>query len=366
MNIRKATSKDASQIIYVANHAFEPVRYEGYDFRQTLPIVYKNKDFIKSHWVCEEDGKIIATAGNIIREIQLGKEFYKFSNVGTVSTLPEHQGKGCMSMMMKEIDKENIEQNVVFSILTGDRKRYNYFGYEKAGFVYKLTINKKLLNVKECPEISVSEYKGKNEDKILYEIYLQNSQTNLRESEDFSLKLKSRKHKVFVIKIADEIDGYFTLDKEGQSIDEIYLQDINLLESSVCSILNKLKKEKISFTINPFDKEYFDVLQTLAEEVTIVDEIHFKVYDLKKFLEILFELNKKIKKYKNQKYIYSIDNKTYKIVIKNDSIKIKEGNYKSSKSFTLNQFLRYVLSPNNSYEENKLTFVFALNYVDLF
>lgn len=366
MNIRRATAKDAKQIVYVANNAFEPVRYEGYDFKQTMPIVYKNKDFVKTHFVCEENGNIIATAGNIIRDLKIGDVVCKFSNVGTVSTLPKHQGKGCMTMIMKEIEKENIEGNVAFSILTGDRKRYNHFGYEKAGFVYMLNVNKKLLNVKECPEISISEYRGKNEDDVLYEIYASNDKINLRSKEDFSLGLKSRKHKIYVIKIADEIDGYFTLDREGKSVDELYLQDINLLESAVCSILKRLGKEQMVFKVNPLDKEYFDILEKFSEEVETIDEIHFKVYDLKKFLEMLFELNKKIKKFENRKYIYSVDDKTYKITIKNNRIKIKEGKYTSQKSFSMGEFLRYILSANNSYEENKLTMIFALNYVDLF
>ena len=81
---------------------------------------------------------------------------------------------------------------------------------------------------------------------------------------------------------------------------------------------------------------------------------------------MLFELNKKIKKFENRKYIYPVDDKTYKITIKNNRIKIKEGKYTSQKSFSMGEFLRYILSANNCYEENKLTLIFALNYVDLF
>ena len=37
---------------------------------------------------------------------------------------------------MASIEKENLPQKVVFSVLTGARKRYNYYGYERTGFRY--------------------------------------------------------------------------------------------------------------------------------------------------------------------------------------------------------------------------------------
>ena len=366
MEVRKAKETDNKEIINVANRAFERVRYSGYDFKITMPAVYRGKDFFKYHYVCEEDRQIVAVAGNLIRDIKINKVFSKFSNIGTVSTLPSYQGKGCMNLLMKEIDKENIKNNIDFSILTGDRKRYNHFGFEKVGFIFKLNINKRLIENQNYKDIFISKVVNKNEISEMYNIYLKNTKLALRDEENLYSSLKSRKHEIFLIKKDHSVIGYYALDKNGESIDEFYLKEFTFFEPIISAILRKTKKEKIYFTINPFDKEYFYRLERLSEDINIIDDLQIKVYNLENMLKTIFELNKKIKDFKNESYIYNIDGKSYKITIKNNKLKIKTGNYSSKNTYSLAQFLRHIFSPIECYDQNKLSLVFALNYADLF
>ena len=159
--VRKAKKGELKKIIRAANAAFIPVRNPDYDFRRTIPKIYKTKiDYSSIHHVVEKGNNFLSICGNLIRDIEIDGSVYKFSIVGTVSTIPSCQGSGFMKVLMHSVDNECKKEGVVFSLLTGERQRYNFFGFEKAGFEYTYSFNRYFLKHHLPGTISIKKFKN--------------------------------------------------------------------------------------------------------------------------------------------------------------------------------------------------------------
>ena len=81
---------------------------------------------------------------------------------------------------------------------------------------------------------------------------------------------------------------------------------------------------------------------------------------------MIFKLNLVATNFKNKTYFYKIDNVNYKINITNNNLIIEKGNFQSNYDFTIQEFLRYIFSPTNFYDNEKLTLLFSFNKLDMF
>lgn len=365
MKIRRAKTGEIKKIIDLGNKAFTPVRYTGYDFKKSVPQLYaSNIDYSSIHYVIEDDkGNFVSQAANLVRPLNINNNQTLFGNVGTVSTLPTCQKQGHMTMLMKKIEENDIKNNVCFSVLNGDRKRYNHFGYEKVGYVFKFHVTSRLINADSDLKIRKISKTSSDINK-LYEIYLKNSKIVLRTKENFYISLKAKKCDIFSIWDKENIIGYFSYQAQENCIKEFYITDITKTEQSLSAMFSSLKLTYAHFIVNPLNVDYVNELSKFSEEIETFDEIQVKVYNLPQFITMLFELNKDIIRYENDCYAFNIDGESYKIKIKNNNIKIKKESAKNCKSFTRQEFVRWIMQPNY-YNEKKLSFIFSLNYPDL-
>lgn len=362
MEIRKARINESNKIIEVANKVF------GIDFRKFMPKVYTKDDFYKYHFVSLINDEIVGLSGNLINKIKVNNKEYKYSFIGTVSTLEDYRYKGVMKNIMQEIDKENIENDIVFSMLTGLRKRYSYYGYEKATQRFNYEISEyeiHLLNIKEG--VTIKEYDESLLDEY-YKIYLDNQILNLRSKEDFFLSILKEGVSLFSIYYKDELKGYFAYSISENNIIEIYSYDVSLYESVIKLLIDKFNLKGLSISINPLDKENILELDKISEERIITDYTHIKIYKTLEFIELLVNINLKIRKINDLNEIYKIDDEIIEINIKDNFVEVKRVNKEYKREFTKQEFIRFALGFNNLYfnESNLFPLLFDINEADLF
>lgn len=368
MIIRKGRIGENENIVSCANAAFIPVRYPEFDFHINMKKIYdSNIDYSPEHFIVEEDNKIVGVAGNILRKFSCRGQEYLTSFVGSVAVIPEYQNRFIMRKMMEQIEKENKEKGVVFSVLTGDRTRYNHYGYEKIGFDYYLTVNRRRIKQDDL-NLDIIEIKDNcNQIKEAFHIYLENDFFKTREEDSFYDYLITGKRKVYILKIEDRLIGYFALNKNLQQIDEFYLTTLDLLNASLKGIFNFFGNDELTFVISSLNKPYLLAFNDFAETTAIKDNLLVKVYDLKAFLKLVFNLNKTVKKFEDKEYIYRIEDEIYKITIKNQTIDIINGEYAYQKYYpTRKDFLRHIFTLGSIYDERDLSLLFSISYADLF
>ena len=351
-----------NEIIEVANKVFD------IDFRKFMPKVYTKEDFYKDHFVCVDNNKIIGLSGNLINNIEVNDKKYKYSFIGTVSTLVEYRNKGVMQNILKEIDKENINNEVVFSMLTGLRKRYGFHGFEKATLRINYEISEyEIHHLKIKEGVSIKEYDASFLDEY-YKIYKDNHVLCFRKKEDFFLSLLKEGVILFGIFYNNDLKGYFAYSKEEKSIIEIYSYDTSLYESVIRLLIENSDIKGINIYINPLDKNNVLELDKISEERILIDYTHIKVYKMNEFIEFLVNLNLKIRKINNLNEVYKIDDEIIEICINNQKVEVKEVNKDYIREFTKQEFVRFALGFNNLYynESNLFPLLFDVNEADLF
>jgi len=364
MIVRKANKSDFETIIDVANKTFIPKRDESFDFRTAVPRAYTSDNYASCHFLVEEENEIRALCGNIFDNIYVNDNSYLFSILGTVSTLPVYQGRGYMKALLKEVNNENINKNVVFSCLTGSRERYNYFGYEQIGYRYEFQFNDYFYthntinnhyDIKEASNLDLEK---------AYEMFIHKNGYIKRDFSQFVLRLKCSDSLIYSIKNNGKLIGYFNYSKRKNQITEFELNDLNSLCDVILEIGNITINHYFKIFVSPFESDKLKVFGKYAEETNTSSPIRLKVYNYQKFLEMVLGMNRNYLP-NDAKEIVTIDNVNYLIEIKIKEYKVSLTNEKGREFSSMN-FIYYAFRQFKDNSSNIFPLMFDIGNPDLF
>lgn len=145
------------------------------DFKKLLPKLYNPEcDPCYNNYVVTENGKLKAAIGAFDSEVTVGGEVLKCRGIGNVAVHPYSRSKGymidCMNMALSDMVKDGVD----YSILGGQRQRYNYFGFDYIGVEYHVDING--TNLRHCfrdvpfTELVIRDVKS-DESELIDKIY---------------------------------------------------------------------------------------------------------------------------------------------------------------------------------------------------
>jgi predicted acetyltransferase len=121
--------EDAMDFINLVFSVYFPI-----DFPQILPKLYKPSDEYMAHnFAIKRHGKIRAMIGVFPIELIIGGIPLKLAGIGNVSSHPNDRGQGHMKRLMQHCLHVMKAEKYDLSWLSGNRQRYNYFGYEVCG-----------------------------------------------------------------------------------------------------------------------------------------------------------------------------------------------------------------------------------------
>jgi len=114
------------------NHSrrFFTLRWPASDLRET-------RDFSNAH-IIREDNRIVSLVRIFPQEAVVYDRRTVIGGIGSVSTHPDYRKKGYMIQLMNHCMAKMRQAGYAFSILGGDRQRYNFWGYETCGINAKL------------------------------------------------------------------------------------------------------------------------------------------------------------------------------------------------------------------------------------
>lgn len=134
MNIERARKKDFQELMDVMHRAFQADRPGFERFEELLPDLYQpSSDAMQNIFVIRSGGRIASAAGLFPLMLAIGPVRLRVAGIGGVCTAPEHRGKGGMSALMQHILREAREAGYSLAWLSGQRRRYARFGFERAG-----------------------------------------------------------------------------------------------------------------------------------------------------------------------------------------------------------------------------------------
>ncbi len=293
----KGKSGEIDAIRETADIAFATDRGTPFTFLTVMPKIYRMPNHEGMHHLYKQGEQIVAVAGNLLGAMRANGNSYSTSFVGSVSVLPEHQKKGLMVKLMRKIDEENAARGVAFSMLTGNRNRYEYFNYYYTGTTYFFKFNRG--NLVHEPTFSLNsavqlEEFGNTSEEVdaLFALHARETKLLVRSRENFVLSVTNHDSKIYKITQCGALVGCLTVNKALNGIEEVVLPDKSLFLSALWRAFELSGAKTLTVTMNGYEHRWVEILLKYCDSYVIGKDLLVNIYDYKKFLQFAFDLNR--------------------------------------------------------------------------
>ncbi len=345
---RKGKIGENDKIVKTINAGFSDVR-DNLNFQAAMPKVYK-KDGLEHHTlVCVDQDEFLGAVTVWPTYFKVLNETLDIAYIGSVAVKIEHRGKGIMKKMMNLVLTDIKETKYDLAILSGQRQRYEYFGFYPFGFLYEFVFNKQNVKhtVKEDNNYSFREILNEDDQHLLniYDQY-QKRLFDARPKINFYDYLKSRGLKAFVILKADEFFGYYLIknDEVIQELELINLNEANLVLKGILEFHNILEVRIIAL---PFEVNKFKTLNTFTENYTIYTKDLARIYNYESTFEKLMKLSNQVDKLEAGVLLIEVEEYGTLKMIVDSSIKVVKTNEKADIKLTKKEMTALTTAHSN-------------------
>lgn len=141
VKIENPSSKDYESLMQFLEESYDHSR--GF-FKNSYPQVMSKETIDYDNiFLIKENKRIASLVGIYPQDVVLNGRKTTIGGIGSVSTHPDFRNKGYMRILMDFCIDEMKKRNYSFSILGGDRQRYNFWGYETCGTNATITISQR-------------------------------------------------------------------------------------------------------------------------------------------------------------------------------------------------------------------------------
>ena len=351
---RKAIPDDFPNILNFINMVFS-MSHCPHDFRQLLPKLYEKGQEEKSiHYLALENEEIKACVCVLPITLCCENKTITCATVGSVSVHPYSRGKGYMRKLMHIAIEDMKKSNISMSTLSGLRNRYQYYGYEKGGFVFQYCFTPD--NFRHCREkfpkrkITLCQIQD-TENPLLTEIQaIQENQILFakKNPSDFLAIMKSWNAKLYGILENQMCKGYVAL--QGNQILEMRLTDKALLFASLEECLKESGSKELFLRILPYDTYLLKECTQLFESFTIALDDNYMIFDYPKVLDFFLNVKSKYTSLNSGSSDFTIKGHgTFQIQVDNgvpSVTQLKDLEGKSSVNFSSFESILALFAPN--------------------
>ncbi len=261
-------------------------------FMTLLPKLYKDKFNPAEHNVIiKEDGVIKAAVGCYPIDVTAAGRKLRIMGIGNVAVTKDCRRKGYMIELMNMALEKMIAEGYDYSLLGGQRQRYEYFGYVPAGSAINFTINKgnisRLRNGNTETSFSAKPLEEGDAQNIakIKALYDKMPFRAERSEENMFDILNSWKCKPYVVSEGDEFKGYFVMNESSGYLAEVKVLNVEeTLEFLLC-IMEAANNESVSFTVPVYDTGMCDFMAKRACGTSACHVEQLNILNYKKFVE---------------------------------------------------------------------------------
>ena len=133
ITFRKAHPEEHDACIDLVNYVFNH-DHCPHDFEKMIPRVYgPGKNAAELHRVAVDGtGRLWAAIACLPESLTVCGHELRAGFIGSVSVHPRARGEGFMKRLMADWDEE-LRESCDLAVLSGQRQRYEYFGYTSGG-----------------------------------------------------------------------------------------------------------------------------------------------------------------------------------------------------------------------------------------
>lgn len=131
IKVENPSPTDYEEILYFLEESYN--HSKNYFLLRYPQVMSKEAMDYSNIFILREKGRIISLVRIFPQVAVMGERKAEIGGIGSVATHPDYRGRGYMRILMNHCLREMEKRGYVFSILGGDRQRYNFWGYESCG-----------------------------------------------------------------------------------------------------------------------------------------------------------------------------------------------------------------------------------------
>ena len=275
------------EIIDFINYVFSQA-HVPHDFKALLPKVYGDDAPLgveRFHFLAKQDGKIVGCVACRPTELIFGDQTLSCGFVGSVSVHPYHRGEGHMKRLMGDLIAEARNKKYDMLILGGQRQRYNYFGFERAGLKLNYTITK--TNVRHAldgADVTGIAFRPMTQEDapMCYRLWQRNSARAARTPEGFLMELRSWNRTPEAVLLDGVLAGYV-------AGGELEVADTALLPGLIKALVLRGDEPSRRFSAALSDREKIGIYSAVSEDCSLSAVEMINVLNWPKVLKTLLE-----------------------------------------------------------------------------
>lgn len=313
--------EEMQELLDFANMVFS-MSYGGTDFASLLPKAYaRSRWHVPTHHMIRENGRIRALIDTYPLVMKLGGETpaarkIKAAYVGTVCVHPASRGKGYMIELMKRVEEDAVRQGCALLVLDGDRHRYQYFGFERAGTGYRYHIEQN--NIRHCcaqmypaDDMASPVYSFEELDEnspcldYLYGLYERRAVT-ARTRETFLFSLQSYNAIAYAIRKGEVPVGYINLSEDEKTILEMEMEDLQELPRVLYDLMMTFGIMQLDAKLGPDETAKRGLFEKLYDNCNVVMSHQIKILDYEAVLEFLLSWKRRYCTLEQGEYVIGV------------------------------------------------------------
>ena len=298
ITFRKAHPEEHDACIDLVNYVFSH-DHCPHDFEKMIPRVYgPGKNAAELHRVAVDGtGRLWAAIACLPESLTVCGHELRAGFIGSVSVHPRARGEGFMKRLMADWDEE-LRESCDLAVLSGQRQRYEYFGYTSGGLKLFWTVNdanvRHALHSADDGSFSFRPLAESPEALALaQELHLRRPARVYRAPVLFEEGLRSfGMHPLAVLK-KGKAAGYLTASSDSRTINEIALDDNEDLGPVIKAFFACYRPGHVTITASATDTALNRRLETFAESWRLEASEMIRIYRFAPVLEAYLTLRQK-------------------------------------------------------------------------
>lgn len=261
------------------------------NFMDLLPKLYKDKyNCGERNVLIKEDGVIKAAVGCFPIECVAAGRKLRIMGIGNVGVAKDCRRKGYMIELMNEAMETMMSEGYDYSLLGGQRQRYEHFGYVPAGSALRFEINigniRRLRNgntetsfaanqITEADTAVIAKIKELNEAQPFYAV---------RREEDMVDILRSWKCTPYAVYNNGKFKGYFVCGGKGHLSEIKAINTEDLIDIFLCA-MKTMDSESVAFTAPVYDTALCSYMAKICCGMSVCHVDQLNILNYAKFVE---------------------------------------------------------------------------------
>lgn len=325
-DIITANTENKQDIVDFINYVFS-VAYTSHDFKKKLPKVYGDtaKEDAASHYIIKKDNRIKAALSYRKISVDVCGTTLKYGLIGNVSVHPYCRGEGYMTELMNHVIEIAKSDGTDLMVLTGQRQRYGYFGFEPAGTKLRYTLTdtniKHFLKDIDCSDISFLSIENASNTEIdkIIRLYEMRPAHTLRDSDEYINIMSSWEEKTNLIFNYGQLVGYIY-----GALSEIVLEDEELLYPVIKTYFNISGTKTADISVQPFEMRRAELLHAICETSCIMPVSLIKVMNWENVLTAFLKLKAVTHLLPDSQITVKIENEVLKLTLSSGIVTVEK------------------------------------------